>query len=521
MIKRRVDLAKITSEVYDLAIIGGGITGAGILNEASGRGYKCILLEKGDFASGTSSKSAKLIHGGMRYLKYGKFDMVRESLEERNYLLTNFPHLVKPIPFTFPVYNSKYKYKLGMAIYQYLSQRNNLPEYKSLTTEETLQNLPFITPDGLKGSYIYYDAVTNDARLCNEVISNSVHQFDSVALNYCEFKQLERTAPLKISCLDHLENKYISIQANNIVNATGVWTDEVSEKLTGHRENISAPSTGIHIVLSLDRFPIDSAVVIPSYIDDERLLYAIPWENNSCIIGTTDQDYKGDIENVKIEKADIQYILHALQQFAPSLKISKKDIIYTYTGLRPLIREDKSKSSSARARDYHIWWSDAHVINIFGGKLTSFHSMAVALMNELAVRYPLKISSPGKQPIEIRDAIPVDFVRKMDTRYGNQSDKILQLVIEDSEFIRLAHPELDIHVAELVYYIRYQSCYRLDDLMSRRLSLTYVITGFFNYPDIVKSMAEIMKWECFWSESFFKQEIEGYLQQLNQSITSA
>ena len=168
--KRRSNPDEITSETYDMAIIGGGITGAGILSEAGKLGYRCILIEKNDFASCTSYKSGKLSHGGLRYLQYGKIGLVKESVEERHYLLEHFPHIVKPLPFMFPIYSSKFKYRIGMILYQLFSRDKDLPKYTFLNRKETIKQFPAIDQNGLKGRFIYYDAITNDARLCNEVI---------------------------------------------------------------------------------------------------------------------------------------------------------------------------------------------------------------------------------------------------------------------------------------------------------------------------------------------------------------
>lgn len=479
--KRRVDIDSITSQTFDLIIIGGGITGAGILQEASLNGYKCLLLEKGDFASGTTSKSAKLIHGGMRYMKYGKLGMVRESLEERNYLLKTYPHLVKPLPFLFPVYDSKLKYSLGVALYHFLDRENVLPDYQSLEAGDVIKKFPAATTEGLLGGFLYYDAVTNDARLCNEVIHSAIRNSDSVALNYCEVQScFTAKDTVLVECHDHIEKTDIKFQCIYLVNATGVWTDEVRKKLVSEKSGISAPSKGVHLVLSKRRFPAETAVIFPSYAGDERMMYALPWENDSVIIGTTDTEFFGRLNQFTASEDDVNYIIHSIREFAPSLDVTEKDILFVYAGLRPLLRENKT--SSERTRDYNIWWSNPRLLNIFGGKLTSFHSMAKALVDELKGK-----ASPSSSPVSV--------MREKINSY-NVGEKI--------------HPDFEATISEARHFISDQQCYHLDDLLTRRLSLTYVLNGCKDKNEIIAKIAELMKEECGWTWKEHEEEIKNY-----------
>lgn len=483
--KRRLNIDTLSQTTFDLLIIGGGITGAGILQEATARGYRCLLVEKGDFASGTSSRSAKLVHGGMRYMKYGKLGMVKESLEERNHLLKTYPHLVKPLPFLFPVYDSKLKYRLGVALYHFLDRENMLPDYTSLEPDEVIREFPAARQDGLLGGFLYYDAVTNDARLCSEVIHATVLHSGSMALNYCEVKNCIRHGnKMEVHCIDHIEQHAVHFLCHCIVNASGVWMDEVLRKLASGTAGVTAPSKGVHIVLSQKRFPAQTAVIFPSYAGDSRMMYAVPWENGSVIIGTTDTEFFGKPNHCAANEDDVNYVLHSIREFAPSLGITENDILYVYAGLRPLFRENKI--SSERARDYSIWWSHDRLLNIFGGKLTSFRSMAEALADELQQKF-----APSSQPAVVLH------------------EKLH--VTDDHEKI---HPDFEATMGEARYFIRKQQCYHLDDLLTRRLSLTYVLNGCTEKKEIITKVAELMKEECGWTWEEYEQQINNYCEML-------
>ncbi len=516
---RRINIKTLEEKTFDLIIIGGGITGAGIFQEAALRGYSCLLLEKGDFASGTSSKSAKLIHGGIRYLKYGKIGMIKESLEERNHLLKTYPHLVKPLPFLFPVYDSTFKYRVGMAIYHFLSNEETLPEYRYTEPDEIARIFPAINPEGLKGGFVYFDAITNDARLCNEVIDDAQKFYGNHAVNYCEVLSLEKSEQqVTIKSRDHIENIDRTFHARCIINASGVWTDEVLKRVTQKQTNFSAPSKGIHLVLSKKRFPCENAIIIPSYADDTRLNYSVPWENDSVIIGTTDTDYKGNLDNPVSEEHDVEYLLRSLQKFAPSLNITQQDILHIYSGLRPMYNE--SAPSYERSRDYRIWWEEENILNILGGKLTSYHSMAESLVDELAKKFPVEKKSQekpyGKQSSEFSD-LPRAFTDSIIERFLEKAPEIFSIAHENKNNTELLHPDFNATVAEAIYYIRNMQCHHLADLMGRRLSLTYVLFGCKEKNAVIKKVAELMKAECGWTDTDMKTEIEKYQNALNAS----
>lgn len=480
--KRRIDIEAISQNIFDIAIIGGGITGAGILREATKRGYRCILIEKNDFASGTSSKSAKLVHGGLRYLQYGKFALVNEGLRERHYLLKNFPHLVKPLQFLFPVYKSKFKIHLGMWLYKIMSFDKDLAHFEFLNKEKTQEKFPAINPQNLKGSFLFYDAVTNDALLCNEIILNA-QKSGAIALNYCEFinERFVNKNYFEIFCSDKIENSNHIIKTKYIVNATGHWTDETLQKMNFQRSNFVAPSKGVHLVFSRKTFPTETAILFPSNNNDGRTMYAVPWENDTVVIGTTDTEHFNNFDNVKADDGDVRYILNSIQKFAPMLKISEKDIIGKFAGLRPLL--NNNSPSKDRSRDYKCLWTSENILTIAGGKFTSFHAMAKSVLRKIEE----KISPFPHYNLE---NIQNSFRTEYDTEnYNKQSWH-----------------------SKIIFFIREMNCFYLDDILTRRLSLTYAMQHHPAKNEIIKSTAEIIKKEFNLSEKEMNEEIKKYCQ---------
>jgi glycerol-3-phosphate dehydrogenase len=487
-------ISKAGSEIFDIAVIGGGITGAGIFELAGKQGYKCILVDKGDFASGTSSRSAKLIHGGLRYLQYGHFKLVREGLKERRKLIDQYPELVKPLAFVFPLYHERLKYIIGMHLYQWLAWDNKMPAFRYMPPFRLRKKFPCINDTALKGGLIYYDAVTNDAKLCNEVIHRSMESTENIAINYLEvISGKESDDVYEISCKDNIDNNIHKVKCSYVINASGVWTDNTLKKIANNNEITSSPSKGVHIVIPKERFPLDKAVLFPSFKNDGRTIYAVPWENESIIVGTTDTECK-EIDNPFAEKEDIKYILDALNAFIPTFHFTEKDILSTYAGIRPLLKEDKD--SKERTREYKIWWTGNRIINILGGKLTSFQSMAEHLMNTFSETAKDKIIPEKKGHIPFKDK-KSELIRSIEKENVSSSGKI--------------NKDIDHTESEIIYYIRHRSCHSPDDLLARRLSLKYVINRYPDKREIVCRILKVMQKEKGWSEDFTLEQIEKFI----------
>jgi glycerol-3-phosphate dehydrogenase len=505
---RNQQIAQIQNKTFDLVIIGGGITGAGVLLEASKLGLEVLLIEKGDFASGTSSKSAKLVHGGLRYLQYLHFGLVRESLTERNYLLETYPHLVKAIEFVYPLYESGFKFRIGMILYQLLGKQKALPKYKFLNKQKTLQNCDFIDTNNLKGSFSYFDGITHDARLTAEIIFEATQYPNARALNYVELMQGEQKKEhYELTCQDRIENQKLNIKTKFVANCSGAWTDLVLNKFSKLESKKMAPSKGVHLVFSQDKIPIKTAYAFSSYADDGRKFYALPWQNNSVIIGVTDTEYAGNLDKIPVDKLDIDYMLHAIVHFFPTLHISKEDIIYKFVGLRPLF--DNKTASKDKTRDYKIWWSNERLLSIAGGKLTTFRSMAKALLKEI----PIKSS-------RVQKAIPIPTItlntkneeikQHIENNYGIYAPYLYEIINKNRNAANWISPSLKVLEAEIIFFVQYHHCRYLADILDRRLSVAYVLSNLPDKDTIIKQTANILQEILNLPDAEIAAEIESY-----------
>ncbi|MDP6909702.1 MAG: FAD-dependent oxidoreductase, partial [Flavobacteriales bacterium] len=385
---------------------------------------------------------------------------------------------------------------------------------------KTLEKFPSINDKNLKGSYQYFDAVTSDARLCNEIIHEAVNDYSSVALNYFELTAFEtESGKVVAKCMDHLDGKEETITAKYMINASGPWMDELSEKMFQNSAAITAPSKGTHIVLSKKRFPIENAVIFSTVNNDGRLLYTVPWENDTVVVGATDTEYSGPIDTVEVDVSDDEYILKSLNLIVPSLGITKDDIISSFVGIRPLLK-DENLSSKDRSREYKIWWVKDLVLNMFGGKLTGFQSMAqkaIRMVKEKGGGGTALVRKQEKEAALVNtDSLPADLVRHIKDRYNQESNKIFHICLENSSATKKLHDNFDIYKAEVIYFARHQSCCHIDDVLGRRLSLSYVLPKLKDKEEVVRRTADILRTECGWNDEEYLSEQKQYLNLLKQ-----
>lgn len=383
---RTAVLTSMAEKELDLLVIGGGITGAGIALDASQRGIRVGLLEKNDFGSGTSSRSTKLIHGGLRYLKQGDVKLVQEVGRERAILYKNAPHLVVAAPMLLPVYKGgTYGYlasSVGLYVYDWLAGVERRERRKMMSREETLRLEPLLKKDGLKGAGYYYEYRTDDARLTLDIMKTAWRQGASI-VNYTEMTEFiyrgQKAVGVKVT--DRHLGKTYEIYAKKIVNATGPWVDGV-RKLDGSLKGKRLYLTkGVHLVVEKDKLPVTQS----AYFDtpDGRMMFVIP-RGNITYVGTTDTGYKQDIDQPRTTKEDRDYLLRAVNAMFPDVKLEEKDVVSHWAGLRPLIYEE-GKGPSELSRKDEIFISDSGLITIAGGKLTGFRKMAEKVVDLVAV----------------------------------------------------------------------------------------------------------------------------------------
>lgn len=382
--------------MYDLAIIGGGINGAGIARDASARGLKVILLEKNNIASGASSKSSKLIHGGLRYLEQFDFRLVKEALSERSLLLKNAPDLVHKLPFVVPIYNDSprplWMIKLGLHLYDWMAP-DDFPKHKNLTSEEIEKLFPHLLNRGLRGGCLYYDAQMDDASL----VEANVDTASSLGAEIHEHAQVigfdvEDGKIQGVRYRDTSTGQEHSIKAKSIVNATGAWSNQVLALDPSPSRVKVYPTKGVHIVVP--QINATHALLLTSPRDG-RVFFVIPWKGQS-LIGTTDTPFLGNPDDVSVNEEDIHYLLSSTAYYFAGERLERKDVIDSFAGLRPLVQENHQAASKI-SRDYVIHTSPAGLITLLGGKYTTYRLMAESVVDEVCLRLGRKVPCTTRQ----------------------------------------------------------------------------------------------------------------------------
>ena len=492
---RDQQIETLSRETFDLAIIGGGITGAGIALDAAARGLKVALIDKGDFAGGTSSKSTKLVHGGLRYLEQFHFRLTREALLERALLHRLAPFLVNWCGFLVPTYRDKYSHtrvEIGLWLYDLLSRSSNTHRHHTLERDQLFNLAPQLRRQDLTGASQYFDCMTQDSRLVVEVIKTAAEHGALVA-NYAAavgfFKQNREIKGIEV--VDLLRNTSFLLRASQVINASGVWSDQVRQLDFPQVQARIRPSKGVHLVLKRKQISCQSAVLAPS-VHDRRFIFILPW-HEVVIVGTTDTDYQQELDHPLAEAADIAYLLDALNWIFPEADFEEKDVVTTYAGLRPLIQSPKAHPKDV-SREEAIFESDSGLISIAGGKLTTFRIMAERLVNRVATklvkskgtgisrRSNTATISLGGGAISLKDEllkknldslleeyhVEPNLIIHLIKQYGINYREILQIIAEDDGAARPLAPGLPFVQAEAIYSGKYEMALQLEDFLARR-----------------------------------------------------
>jgi len=523
-ILNRAELLKtLALEKFDLVIIGGGVTGAGIALDAASRGMKTCLIEKNDFASGTSNKSTKLIHGGLRYLKQFEIGLVRESGRERAIVHKLAPHLVIPEKMLLPLVEGgtygKMMTSIGLKVYDFLADVEGDDRRKMLSKSQTLKKEPLLDAKTILGSGYYSEYRTDDARLTIELLKKA-SEFGATILNYCEMDNFVYTTKGKlknIECIDHNSGKTINITARNFVSATGPWVDLLREKDASKNSKRLHLTKGVHIVFPFDKFPLKQSVYFD--VSDGRMIFAIP-RGRVTYVGTTDTDYYGNLERVVTTKADVNYLLNAVNAAFPEINLSEKDIESNWAGLRPLIHEDEKDPSELSRKD-EIFISKSGLISIAGGKLTGYRKMAHrvidAVVDTMTIKQATKLKDSFTEKITLTTDVIVssDEVKKyqkklqlllkknkiedpyfawyLTSTYGKQSE----IIINQMSSFSNKNPELRLIRAELWYGIHHEMINNLADFFVRRTGRLYFnVTSIPKYKNaIIKDFIQYLNWD--------------------------
>lgn len=501
----------MTEVPYDIVVVGGGVTGAGIARDAALRGARVALFEKNDYGSGTSSKSSKMIHGGLRYLEHGEVGLVFESVSERRVQRRVAPHLVRPLQFLVPIYkDSKVgleKMNIGLWLYDTLAMFRNPGMHRTHRGRNAQRLEPRLKQKGLKGAIEYYDCFTDDSRLVLENIIDAVDR-GADCRNYTEVLSIERNRRGgRVSAVivrDTITGKHQTVAAHAVILAAGPWTDEVSQPLgLEFSRPLLRLTKGVHLVFPRDKLPLERAVTIISPVD-RRVMFAIPWRERT-VIGTTDTDFDGSADDVHADAADVAYLCDSANAYFPEAHFSPGDVIATWAGLRPLIHEDADEASDV-SREHQIYVRDDGVVIIAGGKLTTYRLMAKEVVratlrwlkdndSDLFERRPLKRPRTKKRPLPGAAGLGgtnLKAVRRFARRtadvsghepalvhhladiYGMRAARLIDIIESDAKLSEPMQADLPYIWAEVAFAVTDDLAATVDDILSRRIPLLLV-----------------------------------------------
>lgn len=532
-IERAQNIQLMQQEVFDLVIIGGGINGVGVARDAASRGMRVALIEGHDFASGTSSRSSKLIHGGIRYLENMEFHLVFEALNERTRLFEIAPHLVHPLRFMIPLYeNSRvgmFKMGLGMWLYDALALFQAPEMHERLDAHESLERMPSLAPQELRGSYIYSDAYMDDDRLVHETLRSAV-EMGAIAANFVKATGAGFNSEGKIEtieCADQLSGQKFSIHAKHVVSCVGPWTDDLGPKILKGWKDILRPTKGIHLTLQKSRLPLTSAVVMAAEKSD-RIVFGIP-RHEMVVIGTTDTDYRELPDGVVATAEDVKYLLEVTRQYFPGAKITEKDIVATYAGVRPLVK-DESSSEGKTSREHTIIDDERGVTLVAGGKYTTYRLMSQQVVDHCLkffgfdekVRFhkgdTVKALNPYTDVNSFHQAQtmvsvwaretgrPESDIQKLAERYGMETAEILHRYRPNDSYWQL----------EAAQAIDHTLCLNLVDFYARRVPL-FLADPQHGLPQL-ESICEVFREKLSWSDSEMEKQKNSLRVYMDQEL---
>ena len=541
MISREQALSAMQEDRFDVVVVGGGVTGAGVALDAASRGYSVALVERGDFAQGTSSRSSKMVHGGLRYLQNFDLGLVREALLERQLLVRLAPHLVYPTPFLVPALGGERKNRaigIGLNMYDVMatsrigrgrSQRNEHREeaeywspdrHRTISGEEAAELIPALEPMDPSSAYLFYDCQTDDARLVLTVLGEA-ERFGAVIVNGAEVTEVldDGGSAAGVAFTEAESGERFEVHADNVVNATGVWADRIrpDELLTEEEIPRIRPSRGSHVTLSTDDLDIGTAAcIVPAGSD--RTIFALPWYGR-VLVGTTDNDYEGEIDQVPPGGDDVEYLLHALNGYFGT-SVGLDDLTGAYAGVRPLISSGDPKKSVDISRKAELYETSSGMLTITGGKLTTFRRMAAQVVDRIVQRdgreaecrtddIPLGMSA-RPDDLETEIELPEGATGQLAFRYGHAARAVLDLCEEAPELaepIVPGHPDL---LAEVVIAARREQARTVADVLLRRTRLGLVGARELRDRARVEAVAKVLGEELGWNSSRVSGEVEAW-----------
>jgi glycerol-3-phosphate dehydrogenase len=460
---------KERSTPWDIVVIGGGATGVGVAVDAANRGFAVLLLERMDFGAATSSRSTKLVHGGVRYLEQGNVSLVMEALKERGLLRQNAPHLVHDLGFVVPNYSwwEAPFYGIGMKVYDLLAGKFGFGKSRLLSREETLERLPTIQTNGLRGGVIYYDGQFDDTRLLIHLAATAADQ-GAVLLNYAPVVEITRGPDGfadGVIAVDSESGQRMKLGAHVVVNAAGIFADKVRRLAEPELDNMIAPSQGIHLVFKREFLRGNTAIMVP-HTSDGRVLFAIPWHEHT-VVGTTDTPIQEPSYNPLPFEEEVQFILDTAAQYL-SRPPQRSDVLSVYVGIRPLVNANGASSkTSSLSRDHTIHIDNSGLLTIVGGKWTTYRHMAEDTVNHAITLGELPDVPSKTHDLKIHGYKQEESLTSLGV-YGSDGDAILAMAAADKRLGVQLHPALPYIAAEVIWAVREEMARTLDDVLSRR-----------------------------------------------------
>jgi glycerol-3-phosphate dehydrogenase len=549
MIGRDAAIEALAGDEFDVVVVGGGITGAGVALDAASRGYSVALVERRDYAVGTSSRSSKMVHGGLRYLQHFDLGLVREALLERQLLVQLAPHLVYPTPFLVPALGEDRRSRrigVGLNLYDVMAttrvgqarreraQREQAGDYwapdrhRTIAGEEAGELVPALAPRDPKEAYLFYDCQTDDSRLVLTVLGEA-ERFGAVAANRAEVTDLILAAgrAAGVRCVDTETGAEFEVRAANVVNATGVWADRLRPEEILDEEDMPriAPSRGTHVTLPASKLDVGSAAcIVPA--GEDRTIFVLPWYG-MALVGTTDNDYAGDIDHVSPAADDVEYLLGAVNDFFGT-DLDDSDLTGAYAGVRPLISSGDPRKSVDISRRAELYETSSGLLTITGGKLTTWRRMAKQVVDRIVERegreapcrtasIPLGMaaSDTDLDPADglTADELPRGYRELLGFRYGHAARAVLAAAAEDP---RLARPIVEGHpdlLAEVAIAARREQARSVGDVLLRRTRLGLLAAPELRTAEDVMPVAEVLGAELGWDGASVRREAEAWVEE--------
>jgi len=504
-----LEQVRLRRKPWDIAVVGGGATGVGVALDAAARGYDVVLFEQSDFGKGTSSRSTKLVHGGVRYLERGDVPLVLEALRERGIMRQNAPHLVSDLAFVVPTYAwwEGPFYGAGLRVYNLLAGRYGFGKSRNLSKDETLAYLPTIRREGLRGGVLYYDGQFDDARFLVGLVQTAFEQ-GAVLLNYCPVVALLRNGDGVVSGLiarDAETDEELRVEARVVVNAAGPFVDSVRRLADPKALSLVAPSQGIHLVFDRSFLPGDVAIMVP-HTSDGRVLFAIPWQEHT-LIGTTDTPVgEASLEPMPLE-VEIDFILRTASLYLHR-HLERDDVLAMFAGIRPLVRSENGKSTAALSRGHTIHVDQNGLLTITGGKWTTYRQMA-----EDCVDHAIMLAGLEERQCVTRTLNLHGYFRSAErfgtlAAYGSDAPAIERMMRDVPELAAPLHPALPYREAQVVWAVRYEYARTVEDVLSRRLRATFLNVR--AAIEMAPRVAALVARELGRDESWQRREVEEF-----------